>query len=209
MEEAETLIFKSKDYRNELYGEIAAWLDDVPPDNVWLGTSVEDQLRAEQRIPALLAIPARIRFLSCEPLLGPVELVCEVTGDALISNDEGAFVDWVIAGGESGPHARPMHPQWPRSLRDQCAALHHPIPFFFKQWGEWAPGEVFIGEPTGWKEDATWFNEEWVFDQIHWGDPEHKWGEDYPDLIRMGKKAASRHLDGVLHDAFPAPLSAS
>ncbi len=93
--------------------------------NVWLGTTVENQTEADRRIPLLLATPAAKRFLSCEPLLGPVDIRwTEVTVPGL---------DWVIAGGESGPNARPMHPDWARSLRDQCAATD--VAFFMKQMG--------------------------------------------------------------------------
>lgn len=106
----------------------AAW----PLRNLWLGVSVEDQKRADLRIPALLDTPAWIRWLSCEPLLGPVDID---TADGGASCDGG--IDWVVVGGESGHGSRPMHPEWARSLRDQCTSSD--IPFFFKQWGEWAP----------------------------------------------------------------------
>ena len=102
-----------------------------PLPNVWLGTSVEDQRAADERIPLLLRTPAAVRFLSCEPLLGPVDLerwIRRITHRVL--NDG---VDWVIAGGESGPKARQCDPDWVRSLRDQCQAVD--VAFFFKQWG--------------------------------------------------------------------------
>lgn len=89
------------------------------PSNVWMGVSVENQ-RWTTRVDDLRRIPAAVKFLSCEPLLGPLEL-------------DLADIDWVIAGGESGPGARPMRPEWARSLRDQCTAAD--VPFFFKQWG--------------------------------------------------------------------------
>lgn len=97
-----------------------------PLANVWLGVSCEDQKTAEERIPLLLQCPAAIHFVSCEPLLGPIDHVTP-------------SIKWVICGGESGHHARPMHPDWVRSLRDQCAAAG--VPFFFKQWGEWNPDD--------------------------------------------------------------------
>ncbi len=103
-----------------------------PLPNVWLGVSVEDQQRADERIPDLLATPAAVRFISAEPLLGPVDLRSWMEEDddcCCWSMD----IDWVIAGGESGPGARPIHPDWARSLRDQCQAAG--VPFFFKQWG--------------------------------------------------------------------------
>ncbi|WP_417261639.1 phage Gp37/Gp68 family protein [Celeribacter sp.] len=93
--------------------------------NVWLGTSVSDQASAETRIPDLLDTPAVVQFVSAEPLLGPVDIAPFLHG-----------LDWVIVGGESGKNARPMHPDWARSMRDQCQAAG--VPFFFKQWGEFA-----------------------------------------------------------------------
>lgn len=126
--------------------------------NVWLGVSTEDQATADERIPYLLSTPAAVRFLSCEPLLGKTDLTKfdwsknlsitseknVLSGDIYISGNcgqssrtiTGRSINWVIAGGESGPNARPMHPDWARSLRDQCQAAN--VPFFFKQWGEWA-----------------------------------------------------------------------
>lgn len=113
---------------------LARW----PLPNVWLGVSVEDQARANLRIPALLDTPAAVRFLSCEPLLGPIDLReplaksrPDFDGDRLYVRDR---LHWVIAGGESGRGARPMDTIWARDLRDQCSAAG--IPFFFKQWGE-------------------------------------------------------------------------
>lgn len=94
------------------------------PANVWLGTTVEDQKRAEERVPILLDIPAKVRFLSCEPLLEEVYL-----GRALFLGG----IDWVICGGESGNGARPMDPNWARALRDQCVSSG--VAFHFKQWG--------------------------------------------------------------------------
>ena len=115
-----------------------------PLSNVWLGTSVESQKYADLRIPALLDTPAAVRWLSCEPLLGPVDLTYCAGVNALEQDWIGGpgggsgaphpFVDWVVAGGESGPGARPMNPDWARSLRDQCTAAG--VPFFFKQAGE-------------------------------------------------------------------------
>jgi protein gp37 len=117
-----------------------------PLPNVWLGVSTERQQEADERIPLLLQTPAAVRFISAEPLLGPIDL--RKLGDITMSLN--AFtghashllgmkaktlgtLDWAIAGGESGPGARPMHPDWARGLRDQCGAAG--VPFFFKQWG--------------------------------------------------------------------------
>jgi len=104
-----------------------------PWPHVWLGVSVEDQARADERIPRLRETPAAVRFISAEPLLGPVDLrqhLVDPTTDWMLSPKRA--IDWLIVGGESGPGARPMHPDWARSLRDQCQAAG--VPFFFKQW---------------------------------------------------------------------------
>lgn len=136
------------------------YLKQWPLPNVHLGVSVEDQKTADERIPILLETPAAVRWLSMEPLLGPVDLRPQAP-EAYASlgkfYSSGYFnakgdspradrvlncfprIDWVVVGGESGPGARPMHPDWARSIRDQCLAAG--VPFFFKQWGEWAPDE--------------------------------------------------------------------
>jgi protein gp37 len=125
--------------------------------NVWLGVSVENQRAADERIPLLLQTPAAVRFISAEPLLGLIDLEALPSASGIgrhlnaLSNagvDAGAEIptklDWVIVGGESGPHARPMHLEWARSLRDQCRAAG--VDFFFKQWGEWVPA-ISLDEP--------------------------------------------------------------
>lgn len=104
------------------------------PDHIWIGTSVENQEQADKRIDSLVNVPARVRFLSCEPLLGPLELAkmgCFAFYGQVMQLP--TLIDWVICGGESGHGARPMNPAWARSLRDQCQAAN--VPFFFKQWG--------------------------------------------------------------------------
>jgi len=131
-----------------------------PLPNVWIGASVENQKYADLRIPALLETPAAVRFLSCEPLLGPVWIndyvwqacpCCEGEGhdeacfrcaDRRCENGHIRKLDWVIVGGESGHRARAMHPEWATSLRDQCKQNH--VPFFFKQWGEWGPAPFIV-----------------------------------------------------------------
>ena len=122
------------------------WLDGDWPNNVWVGTSVENQQRAEERIPQLLEIPAPVRFLSCEPLLESVDLT-QWLDDS---------IDWVIAGGESGSNARPMEGRWARSLRDQCR--FYATPFFFKQWGEFNPRGIRVGKKKAGRllDGATW-----------------------------------------------------
>lgn len=110
-----------------------------PLPNCWLGVSVENQETVNERIPLLLETPAAVRFLSCEPLLGPIDLSGALTGD----HPGVQHLGWVIVGGESGPNARPMHPQWARDIRNQCVAAG--VPYFFKQWGEWAPAHEHKG----------------------------------------------------------------
>ena len=113
-----------------------------PLPNLWLGVTVENQQRADERIPILLQIPAAKRFVSVEPMLGSVDLTFDAgTGQGLRDSFFSYGLDWVICGGETGPGARPMHPDWVRSLRDQCTAAG--TPFFFKSWGNWvAPSQM-------------------------------------------------------------------
>lgn len=145
------------------------------PENVWLGTTAENQRWADRRIVTLLDIPARVRFVSAEPLLGPIAL------DHLLKKSE-ARLHWLIAGGESGHHARPTHPEWIRHLRDECQ--ERDIAFHFKQWGHWAPS-VPKGLSTRHQitlEDAT---------------------AGASLLYGLGKHAAGRMLDGRTWDQFP------
>lgn len=172
------------------------------PANVWIGTTVEDQARAEERIPALLTIPARVRFLSCEPLLGPVDIP-KVLESCIGWKPDGSrkveiavpngvpMLNWVICGGESGHGARPMHPAWARGLRDQCAAAG--VPFFFKQWGESAPATA-LEAATAKRQLCGRFGLARRFSGVTGG-----------ILFALcGKHAAGRLLDGIEHNAFPA-----
>ena len=184
--------------------QIAAdWLDlfdcmGTPQHNVWLGVSVEDQKRADERIPILLETPAAIRWISAEPLLGPVEIVRHLEIGHLDSELglSNPGIDWVVAGGESGRGARPMHPEWVRSLRDQCAATD--TPFLFKQWGEWMPStpERAAGKPhSGWRCLAA---------HPHVPKPHELYPESGAAFIeRVGKRVAGRLLDGIEHNGFP------
>ena len=153
--------------------------EDDWPENVWLGTTVENQEQAEKRIPELLAVNVRVRFLSCEPLLGPVNLraLSGCTDPDCWNGCMPSGISWVIAGGESGHGARPTHPAWFRSLRDQCQAAG--VPFFFKQWGEF----VSVSEVAG--------------------DGPHHSFPDGATVRRVGKKAAGRTLAGRTWDQFP------
>lgn len=182
-----------------------------PLPNVWLGVSTEDQKWADIRIPALLDTPAAVRFISAEPLLGPIDLrnangINAIEPDWVGGPTAGTgcphpLLDWVIVGGESGRNARPMHPDWARSLRDQCSEAQ--VPFLFKQWGEWAhvdrrdarEGDVWvIGEgmqSVPWRPDTE-------------GAEAHRWGPHRDEIMRrVGKKAAGRELDGRTWDEFP------
>lgn len=114
--------------RPQTVRRLAPWKENWPA-NVWLGTTVEDQERALLRIPILLQLPARVRFLSCEPLIGRVDLTAVIR--------QAGEIHWIIAGGESGAGSRPMDPDWARELRDACRTFG--IAFHFKQWGHWAP----------------------------------------------------------------------
>jgi protein gp37 len=187
-------------------------IDGVLP-NIWVGVSVENQVTADERIPLLLQTPAAMRFVSCEPLLGAVDLRCvqfqnEWEVNAL-TGDHGVYrplrgrsdrkLDWVIAGGESGPGARPIHPEWARGLRDQCQDAG--VPFFFKSWGEWGRLEDHRG--LSWKvgDERTGY-----FSQDAPGDYEwHSVGvaSDGQHMLRVGKKAAGRLLDGRAWEQFP------
>jgi protein gp37 len=207
-----------------------------PLPNVWLGVSVEDQVRADERIPDLLATPATVRFLSCEPLLGPIALTrihetwleegggrtdawesC-LNGKRFDEWGDGDIegcpkVDWVICGGESGPRARPMHPDWARSLRDQCAAAG--VPFFFKQWGAWGPdtgpgGDV---DRTGLPRDrimegagpcAVLVDQSWRHFADGYEPPIELCSGHAEFVYRLGKSRNGRLLDGVTHDGLPA-----
>lgn len=136
-----------------------------PLPNVWLGVSAERQKEADERIPDLISTPAAVRFVSAEPLLAPLTLTDEML----------AGIDWCIVGGESGPGARPMHPAWARSLRDQCQTAG--VYYFFKQWGAWHA------------------------DALLYTDMERR---SPPPNMRIGKKAAGRLLDGREWNEMPA-----
>lgn len=183
-------------YRDRLTG----W----PLPNVWLGVSTENQRWADIRIPALLDVPAVVRFVSAEPLLGPIDLTAAVQryrAQQLFLSRTG--IDWVIVGGESGRRARPMHPDWARSIRDQCEAAG--VPFLFKQWGEWEPGglttdPLFSG---GWRafrgQDAR--SGGYALAKTTAGSPQRL--DDHTSVFRVGKTKAGRELDGRTWDELP------
>lgn len=221
-------------------------LDPFP--HIWLGVSAEDQSHAEERIPELLRTPAAVRFVSVEPLLGPMDimeylapamhmsrprdangqapdLTQEVVtalnqlGRAAVAKVGGQpFLDWVIVGGESGPGARPMHPTWARSIRDQCQDAG--VPFFFKQWGAWTPVcDIYADDPSweldeyasrrydvvaldtaGFQPQGESRDGSWCLYQP----PPGSWR-----MARVGKKLAGRRLDGREWNDFPAAVPAT
>lgn len=179
--------------------DIADWLFQwsigTPPENLWLGTTVENQPSAALRIPELLKISAQVHFLSCEPLLGPFDFQAHCWNEFFGSHGEGSR--WVIAGGESGRNARPSHPDWFRSLRDQCRSAT--VPFFFKQWGEWRPrGPDSLGYAA--VDGCATIR---LTDAGQNGHDLAAEGENHIHMNRCGTVKAGRHLDGVLHNEFP------
>lgn len=157
---------------------LAPWGNDWPR-NVWLGTTAETQRWANERIPALLEQAAVIHFVSCEPLLGPINL-----RQWLGKPGRPHSLNWVIAGGESGPWSRPMNPGWAADLRDHCGAAG--VPFHFKQWGHWGPAGRRIERNA---------------QRITVRD-DH--GREY-ELAKLGKHATGRRLEGRTWDQFPTP----
>jgi len=141
--------------------EVYSW----PLHNVWIGASAEDQLRYDQRLRHLEEVPATKRFWSLEPLLGPIDMKLRFVKP-----------DWIIVGGESGNGARPMHPDWARSIRDQCAAAG--VPFFFKQWGGYLPAGQLMTDGRLWSPASG-------------------------NSLHATKSLAGRFLDGVEHNAMP------
>jgi len=160
--------------------------------NVWLGATVVNQEEADRDIPKLLSTPAGVRFLSIEPMLGPIDLTAirrtEAAGFMRPLDGRWATINWVIVGGESGPHARPMHPRWVRSIRNQCAAAD--VPFLFKQWGQYLPEDQAEARNFGF-ETAD-------------GREAHITFPDGLAAVRLRHKAdAGRVLDGMTHDEVP------
>lgn len=212
--------------------EFFRWLELQPPPanwstplpNVHLGVSVENQKAADERVGLLLQSPAAVRFLSVEPLLGPVDLETirdgswydregaslydSLRGSAYYHDGEhglggGPRLDWVIVGGESGRNARPLNPGWVRMLRDQCASAG--VRFHFKQWGEWRP--PVEGEGFNTLDGMTGIPPAFLID---WAGHLHctrtAAGADAVPVIRVGKTHAGRELDGRTWDEFPTEV---
>lgn len=220
-----------------------------PLPNVWLGVSTEDQTRANDRIPFLLETPAAVRFVSAEPLLGPIDFTSidfdgesegnvlkpatlrELWEDHFEGTGDEAFeeycdwynldyqspeaipdtpgtnkIDWIIAGGESGPNARPMHPDWVRGIRDQC--IEAGTAFFFKQWGEWLPWEPEHGpcwiSQSGCSEDGHILFPADIDSDASWDDGLSFIGEaNQAAFQKVGKDAAGADLDGGPWEQYP------
>lgn len=208
----------------------------LPPDwgdgwlHVWLGTSAGTQKTANHNIPHLMAAPATIRFVSAEPMLGPLDLTQAMEGESALEMDcwgqcgwcdsgkhalhncwrgrqsdrdfaKGrSGLDWVICGGESGPNARPMHPDWARSLRDQCRDAD--VPFFFKQWGNWAVEIDRDNDDPDWRADYKKARRDgWTILNFEGGRGFH--GERVCLMKRSAKDAAGRELDGQEWNEVP------
>ena len=192
----------------------APGMQKVTPGNVSLGITAVNQTELDRDAPKLLRIQARVHFLSYEPALGPIEaarwlgpqcfggsvpgpggvggVTCPRCGGA---SGHCPGISWVIAGGESGPRARPAHPDWFRSLRDQCAASG--VPFLFKQWGEWLPAE-FPSDEECFADDGSERQLEGRIRRVR--------VDGHVDMARIGKKAAGRQLDGRTHDDYPKAI---
>jgi protein gp37 len=187
--------------RDFMIGSTGAGIEAPPIPNIWFGVSVEDQATADERIPFLMETPANVRWASIEPMLGAVDLTEYLefyTGSHI------AFgLDWIVAGGESGPDARPSHPDWFRSIRDQC--IDHDVPFFFKQWGEYIEDDQPTCRRCGCTQDhacpggCSWIDGDLCSACEDLEDPT----ERPLNFIRVGKRAAGRLLDGFEHNDMP------
>ncbi|MFJ2007934.1 DUF5131 family protein [Streptomyces chartreusis] len=194
--------------------------------SVWLGVSVENQDAADTRIPQLMQTPATVRFVSAEPLLGPLDLTrwlrpapdcqhaapddgccshpdnmtpeCHRWLHCPVTNGQWQGLDWVIAGGESGPGARPMHPRWPEDLRANCEAAG--VPYFYKQWGAWAPHGT--GEPSTAGRLGKTIHVD-PHGHIHTVKPGDQPPADWARMVRYGKKRSGSALDGEHYQQLP------
>jgi protein gp37 len=212
---------RMKEFITDFWGECDS------DSNIWLGTSVESQQYADERIPLLLQTPAAVRFLSVEPMLEAVRL--DQCAPYVLNDDESnpgvmnAFnakcyhprtvkfapekagnadgISWVICGGESGPGARPMHPDWARSLRDQCTDAG--VPFFFKQWGEWMP------HPEPPDRNGDYHGGIFLLPNGRFGNQGDWWKRKAQAMDRVGKNKAGAFLDGREWREFPAERTVS
>lgn len=193
-------------------------LPDVwPLPNVWLGVSVENQDAADERIPLLLQVPACVRWLSCEPLLGPISFRWTPYAHQASGQTPGDYLDqhgrvnhlealrklnWVVVGGESGRAARPMHPEWARAIRSQCEEAE--VPFFFKQWGEYVPhaqSGLDLNACYDHSGRGGWVELDGSFSLGEEARPADVASSAH--VFRLGKQLAGRLLDGQEHNAYP------
>lgn len=200
--------FRQREQMSALRPDLAVIDVIYPLPNVWLGVSAENQRWADARLPLLAQVPAAVRFVSCEPLLGPLDLrewLCQDGMDCrkspwlLTHYCPDNKMDWLIVGGESGPGARPMHPDWARSLRDQCQEAG--VPYFFKQWGEWAPDyqRGGSGVPTSQRRYVDCFGAFRSTNELtNFSIP-----DDWYFMARVGRHAAGALLDGREWREFP------
>jgi protein gp37 len=229
------------DARLTMVGSSRLPVPEVLP-NVWIGATITNQAEADRDIPKLMEVPAAVRFLSMEPLLGPVSLrwlpAWPENSPYIAQNPSGLTnhldglrrIDWVIVGGEYGQSARPLHPNWARSLRDQCDTAD--VPFLFKQWGEWKPiSQMEEAEHGGLykpcvvaKPHESQSNLDDIYGRrctvptavLHADGSTHDiaepmaflQGTEAMQIFRVGKKAAGRLLDGVQHDGYPEVTNA-
>lgn len=190
------IVLTKRPERLTQFAEWKIWRKDVqnipwrPSENVWIGVTAENQEQANARIPHLMKIPAAVKFVSIEPMLSQIDISFIRSSSCSgytplkphpIGSPDRPFINWVICGGESGHNARPVHPDWVRSLKDQCQAAE--VPFFFKQWGEY--------KPMGTMGD---------FQILPFGkyDPESKFG-----FLKTGKHKSGNTLDGVKYEEYP------
>lgn len=218
-----------------LKGDPPEGIDMAAMPNVWIGATICNQEEADRDLPKLERVPAAQRFVSIEPLLGPIDLGLMQYHDSdhtdeqgrIIANTRRRWLRWVIVGGESGANARPMHPAWVRSLRDQCQAAG--VPFLFKQWGEWweyvnedhythcgaeKHAHAWVDADTGdsgkcWivDDDGSWSNWTGTPRGLPKGDEDVNGGNMHPSVTvmgRHGKKAAGRLLDGREWNEVPS-----
>lgn len=163
----------------------------VIPSNIWMMVSAEDQERADERVSDLIHVPAAVRGISAEPLLGPINFHFDGTAPKSATTayiPVGDMIHWVIVGGESGTKARPMHPDWARDIRDQCVDAS--VPFFFKQWGEWVDYSNLAPEPFETVRDGGYIPSMTILD-------------DSTPIYRFGKHKNGRLLDGVEWNQIP------
>ncbi|MEN6325821.1 MAG: phage Gp37/Gp68 family protein [Syntrophomonas sp.] len=194
---------------------VATWIKQGMP-GLWLGVTAENQARADERIPILLQTPAAVRFVSIEPMLGEIDLTRinigpvasyntlagEILEPGSVTSGHGVNkLDWAICGGETGTGARPMHPDWVRSLRDQCQAAG--TPFFFKSWGDWSPFYDRDIDDPDWRKIPE---ESKTVCRLNLAGGQGFHGDRVVYFKKVGKKKAGRLLDGQEWDQYPGVM---